>query len=429
MTTYRYDTFDAEVLPDGSVDERTAAYFEAVRAGFHGKASTPEELVKRVERAQADGRRLTAVLVDNPPAHALPAEVPVATFASFTKDMNIGFGRQLSTHLITWVTVRPTHRRRGLLRSLLSADLERAKGAGFPVAALTATEAGIYGRFGFGGATWYSAIELDTSPGFSLIHESDRRVEAARPEVLTELGPAIYERFQKQSPGAIGRQAVYTEIAAGTTSDDSIDPDRAVRAALHYDVNGEPDGYVSYRVKDSDGARPSLEIRDFVAVSNEAYRALWEFVGSIDLVNRVTWDEAAVNSPLPWMLTDSRRFTVTSTSDNIWLRILDVPAALEARAWPQDGRLTLDIRDPMGLAGGVFVLEARDGEASVTPVSDDAAVDLRMGIAELAAIYLGGADPSILARAGRIASLTQGSARLARQMFALERLPYSPSDF
>lgn len=429
MTSYRYETFDPEVLPDGTVEPRTAAYFEAVRAGFHETTPTAKDVMRRVEWAKADGRVLTSVYADKAPAHALPVEVPVATFATFVKDMNIGYGRQLPTHLITSVTVRPTHRRRGLLRSLMSADLERAKADGFHVAALTASEASIYGRFGFGVAVWESAIELDTSQGFSLIQESDRRVEMVRPEALTDLGPAIYERFARQSPGALGRQQTYADIAAGLVSDDTFEPDRSVRAALHYDAAGEPDGYVSYRVKNPDGPGTFAEIRDFVAVSNEAYRALWEFLGSVDLVERVTWDEAAINSPLPWMLTDSRRFKVTSTSDNIWLRILDVPAALEARAWPHEGTLTLEVEDRMGLTGGIFTIEASGRSARVTRRRDDAAVDLRMSVAELASIYLGGVDPSILARAGRITSLTDGAARLARQMFALERLPYAPSHF
>jgi len=428
VTEYRFETF-SPALTDGTPDRRTDHYMQAVIAGFHGKRPTDERLVHRVENAITDGRKLTAVYADRAPSHALSAEIPVATFAHFEKRTNVGGGRLVPAHLITWITVRPTHRRRGLLRSLMTSDLTQAKADGYPFAALTATEGGIYTRFGFGTATWFTEVEVDTSPGFALASEADRRVEMCPASALEELAPAIYARFLQASPGAMERQQLYTDVAAGSVDPRTDDEDRSVRAALHYDESGEPDGYVSYRFHGETYYTGTVELLDFVAVSDAAYSALWAFLGAVDLVNTVKFGYAAQNSPLPWLLTDPRRAKTVGQHDGVWLRMLDVVAALEARPWEVPGELVIKVIDPMHLAEGTYRVTADGTDAEVERVSASVPVDLELGVSELGSIYLGGADPVILARAGRIVQHTEGAALRARSMFALERAPYSPNDF
>jgi predicted acetyltransferase len=428
VTEYRFESF-APVLAEGAPDVATRNYMQAVLAGFHDKRPKEEDLVRRVERAIADDRRFTAAYVDHAPEHALDAAIPVATFAHFEKRINVGGGRLVPAHLITWVTVRPTHRRRGLLRSLMTANLTEAKAAGYPFAALTATEGGIYSRFGFGAATWYSDMEIDTTPGFALVVEPDRRVEICEASKLAELAPAIYQRFVEYSPGAMERQALYTVVAAGELDPETGEEDRGVRAALHYDLDGEPDGYVSYKFSGKTFTEGRIEILDFVAVSDAAYSALWAFLGAVDLVKRISFDYAAQESPLPWLLTDPRRAKVLSRHDGVWLRILDVVKALEARPWTVPGTLTIKVNDPMHLAEGTFRIMSDGTGAEVETASASVPVDLELGVAELGSIYLGGADPVILTRAGRITAHSPGAAMRARSMFGLERAPYSPNDF
>lgn len=430
VTNYRFETFRPTIDDvSGQPDSRTAKYFASTSVGFHDSRSTDDSLKKRAERAIADDRVLTAVYADREFELAIDADVPVATFAWFEKLVNVGGGRLVPGHLITWVTVRPTHRRRGLLRSLMTTDLAEAKAAGYPFAALTATEGGIYSRFGFGVATWSHAIEVDTSPGFSMLQEPDRRVEMCNPEVLRELAPIIYGKFMRTSPGAMERQQTYIERSTGALNVETGDEDRGVRAALHFDENGEPDGYVAYKFAGWSQTPPTIKLIDFVASSDEAYASLWSFMAAIDLSTRVTFGESSEDSPLPWLLTDSRRVKTVGTEDAIWLRILDVVAALEARPWYVAGSLVIDIDDPLGLTGGKFRVTSDGENAVVEKASDNTPADLGLGIAELGSLYFGGADPMILVRAGRIEEYKPGSALKASAMFSLERLPYSPNGF
>nr|WP_216656980.1 GNAT family N-acetyltransferase [Brevibacterium sp. CT2-23B] len=430
VTNYRFEDFEPTIdEAAGEPDERTKAYFASTSVGFHDPRSTDAALVGRVKRAIADGRKLTAVYADQEFGHGLDSSIPVATFAWFEKLVNVGGGRLVPGHLITWITVRPTHRRRGLLRSLMTTDLAEAKAAGYPFAALTATEGGIYSRFGFGVATWLRSIEVDTSPGFKMVREPDRRVEMCLPSELRELAPKIYDRFMRTSPGAMERQQTYIERATGALNTETGEEDRGVRAALHFDEQGEPDGYVSYKFAGWSKTPPTVDIIDFVAVTDAAYASLWSFLAAIDLSTRVTFGESAEYSPLPWLLTDSRRVKTVASEDNIWIRILDVKAALEARPWYVPGTLTIDIDDSLDLAGGRFTITSDGESAEVTPASDSTPADLGLGIAELGSLYLGGADPVILARAGRIDEQTPGSAVLASAMFSLGRAPYSPNGF
>lgn len=430
VTNYRFESFTpAFDESTGEPDARTKGYFASTSVGFHDSRSTDAALKARVQRAIDDDRRLTAVYADNEYDYALDADIPVATFAWFEKLVNVGAGRLVPAHLITWVTVRPTHRRRGLLRSMITTDLAEAKAAGYPFAALTATEGGIYSRYGFGVATWSHAIEVDTSPGFQMIREPDRRVEMCLPSVLRELAPKIYGEFMKTSPGAMERQQTYVERATGALNTETGEADRGVRAALHFGEDGEPDGYVSYKFAGWSTTPPTIELIDFVAVTDAAYASLWSFLAAIDLSTRVKFGESAEDSPLPWLLTDSRRVKTTSTEDNIWIRILDVRAALEARAWFVPGTLVLDIDDPQELTGGRFRVTSDGQSAVVEPVSEATPADLSLGIAELGSLYFGGADPVILVRAGRIEENVPGAAVQAKSMFGLERMPYSPNGF
>lgn len=430
VTNYRFESFTpAFDASTGEPDERTKGYFASTSVGFHDSRSTEAALKSRVQRAIDDGRHLTAVYADSEYEYALGADIPVATFAWFDKLVNVGGGRLVPAHLITWVTVRPTHRRRGLLRSMMTTDLAEAKAAGYPFAALTATEGGIYSRYGFGVATWSHAIEVDTSPGFQMIREPDRRVEMCLPSVLRELAPKIYGEFMRTSPGAMERQQTYIERATGDLNPETGEADRGVRAALHFGEDGEPDGYVSYKFAGWSVKPPTIELIDFVAATDAAYASLWSFLAAIDLSSRVTFGESAEDSPLPWLLTDSRRVRTTSTEDNIWIRILDVKAALEARPWYVAGELVLEIDDPQELAGGKFRITADGENASVETASESTPADLSLGIAELGSLYFGGADPVILVRAGRIEENTPGAAVQASAMFSLGRMPYSPNGF
>jgi len=395
------------------------AWDRAVSFGFHEERSTDERMQESIARSRVDGAVYTGAYQTGEPApHSLGSEVPVATFGTQRSTLNIGFGRLLDAHLITGVTVRTSHRRRGLLRRMMSEDLALAKQSGVAIAALTASEASIYGRFGFGMATAEQSITVDTGAKFRLNHVPVGTVEVADPTVLLELAPQVFKRVHGAQPGSIGRQEFYRQLAAGTTSREG-GPDTKVKVALHYAVDGEVDGYVSYRFGGWDKTPATMEIVDLVAATPAAYLELWQYLAAIDLVERITWNEAPVDNPLTWALTDSRCVAASNPRDLLWLRILDVTQALEARQFAADGTLVLSVTDGLGLTAGTFALDVRDGTARVS--ASAAAPDLELDIAVLSSIYLGAVNPVSLAAAGKVREHTAGAAFLLGRLFTVER--------
>jgi predicted acetyltransferase len=405
----------------------------AVAFGFHEARRSDERVDKSIELQRTDGRVMTGVYQTGTVAdHSLGADVPVATFGTMTKTLNIGFGRLLDTRLVTAVTVRTSHRRRGLLRRMMGEDLALAKAEGLSMAALTASEASIYGRFGFGVATSEQAVKVDTTGRFLLNHAPVGSVEVADPRVLLELAPEIFDRVHRSTPGSIGRHEFYRQFASGSVSRDGGE-DPKVKVALHYGPGGDVDGYVSYRFAGWSSAPYTMEVVDLVAATGAAYLELWQYLAAIDLVERVTWEEAPVDDPLRWALEDARCLESSAARDMLWLRILDVKQALEARQYPADGRLVLKVADPLGLTGGTFTLEVDGGTAVVTAAAggtpDPGTPDLELGVAALSAIYLGGVNPVTLAASGRILECTPGAAFRAARMFAVERAPHCLTHF
>ncbi|MEC5181661.1 GNAT family N-acetyltransferase [Arthrobacter sp. CG_A4] len=406
-----------------------AAWLRGVGVGFYDERHKDEFVDKVMATYRADDRELTgAYQTGTVAAHSLPADIPVATFGTLRKELNIGYGRQLETQLITAVTVRGTHRRQGLLRRMMTEDLSASRADGLAMAALTASEASIYGRFGFGVATFERSIKVDTGPRFRVRHVPGGTVEIADRKVLLDLAPAVFDRVHRATPGSLVRQDAYRQRSSGTLGKDGAEDD-AIRCALHYDAAGTVDGYVAYKFSGWDTKPHAMEIVDLVAATESGYLELWQFLGSMDLIQRVSWSEAPVEDPLVWALEDPRCIDSADHGDMLWLRVLDTAAALGARRYSADGTLVLGITDPLGLADGTFALTISGGEATVTDAPAGTAPELVLDVAELGSIYLGGVCPVTLTAAGRIAEHSPGAALKARLMFAVERAPHCLTHF
>lgn len=409
--------------------EQGTDWIQAVGFGFHDSRRNDDYVDKIMAMYRTDGRELTGVYQTGAVAqHSLGARVPVATFGTLRRDLNVGYGRQLLTHMVTAVTVRGTHRRQGLLRRMMSEDLTAAKADGLAIAALTASEGSIYGRFGYGVATFERSIKVDTGPRFGLRHQPSGTVEIADRKVLLELAPQVFERVHRHTPGSIVRQDAYRQNISGTVGRDGNE-DEAIKCALHYDGDGTVDGYVSYKFAGWDSKPYTVEVVDLVAATDAAYLELWQFLGSIDLIQRVSWADAPVDDPLVWALADPRCVEASDHRDMLWLRILDSIGALAARRYSADGSLVLAVEDTMGFAGGTFLLDVSGGEASVSAAPAGAQPDLSMDVADLASIYIGAVCPVTLKAAGRIQEHTPGAALRARLMFAVERAPHCLTHF
>ncbi|RFA15339.1 hypothetical protein B7R21_04810 [Subtercola boreus] len=420
---YTFRTFSAAVAADGSAEPDTAVWLDAERRGFHDNRLDSAGTAAAAARLVSDGRQLTGAYLTD--------DSPVATFASYTATLNVGAADLLPTHLISNVTVRPTHRRRGLLRAMMTENLRRASDAGFPLAALTVSEATIYRRFGFGVASTVSHVTVSTDERFRMLVPPAGRSEYIDLPELARLAPAVFARFHARNPGSVDRHAATWPRNSGELTD-SGQPDLSVYAAAHYDDSGDPDGYVSYRSREN-GSPRTLEVLDLVAATDSAYLGLWDFLASIDLTGRVDWETAPAADPLRWALADWRSVTQTFVEDWLWLRVLDVPAAFEARGYlpGTSGEIVLRVTDALGYAAGTFRLRVADARATVTRVdpAPDLTPDLSLDAPELGSLYLGGVDPLTLFAAGRIAEHTPGAARRLGALLAPVAPVYGTTHF
>jgi predicted acetyltransferase len=374
--------------------------------------------------ADPDGTpRFRALVAPGRAWAAFDGATAVATAATF--DLQLGIpGGTLPMAGLTMVSVRPTHRRRGILRELMTRHLDDARERGYAVSGLWASEASIYGRFGYGLAAGHDAIEIRNAHAMTFAERwADARDELVPLDEARarELLPAIYDKATAARPGALRRSGVWWRERRFLET-----PFMRKGASRRRHViarrNGEDVGYIAYRQRAGfpDGLPGGkVEIIELMAVDARAEASLWKFAMSIDLFPTVTWWCAPVDCPLPWMLADWRR-AERSRFDNLWLRIEDVAAALQARSYPHDGRLRMRIDD------ATWEIDVRDGKGRCAPTTENA--QLAMDRQTLGALYLGGTPASTLARA----DLVRGDAAaiaLADCLFGSVVAPWCPEVF
>jgi predicted acetyltransferase len=413
---------------DASTAGRFAKWLDAEGIGFHDGTADPEDLPHYLAAFRTDRRVLWGVHDAAQPAEALGADHPVATYGTMVHPLNVG-GAQLDAHQITAVTVRTSHRRNGILRSMMMRDLREAKDRGLPLAILTASEATIYGRFGFGCATFTQSIEVDVRERFEVTAPATGTTTLVAREHAVGLAERIFEGFQASTFGSVGRQHAYPRRAAGEWGRERPVEDRAVRMAVHYDGAGQPAGYVSYRFAGWETTPYTMKIVDLVASTPSAYLELWRYLGSLDLVERITWDGARRDDALPWALRDRRCYQVKGTEDVLWVRLLDVQEALGKRSYRGSGRIVLEVLDDHGLADGSYILTVVDGAAQVAPVEAAAAPDATLTVNALGSLYLGGVQASTLAAAGGLTAHADDAVTLLDSLFGRPQEPYCITHF
>ncbi|MGB0102409.1 MAG: GNAT family N-acetyltransferase [Nocardioides sp.] len=381
----------------GRNGELLEGWGQAIPRGFHGPRMSATMRRTWLEHCRADGVTIRGAW--QPDAALGAGTIPVATYSSFDKSINSGL-EQLPLRMITDVTVSPTHRRRGLLRRMITEDLADAAERGLPLAALTATEGTIYGRFGFGIASRLAHVEVDTTARFALRADAgDGVIELVEPEEAWPAVQAVFARFHQQTRGSVERPQFYEATLTGRFHPETHESDPSLRAAVHLGADGEPDGYVHYRISSVDGRR-CADVADLVAVHPTTYLRLWRLLADLDLVERVRWRRAPLVDPLPWSLVDPYVARVTKVEDLLWLRVLDVVRALEARPWGADGETVLEVDDPLGYAAGRWRVSTVSGRAAVAATTDPP--DLRLTADTLASLHLGGTTAANLAAAGRL---------------------------
>jgi predicted acetyltransferase len=401
---YAFDILDfSDDSPAAAARRR--GWIEAVLRGFSEDRPDDDAVERWVKHYRADAVTVRGAWLPEGEFGAGP--MPVATYASLDKTLNAG-RELLPLRMITDVTTSATHRRQGLLRRMIEDDLADAVAAGVPVAALTAAEATIYGRWGFGPATFRVGVELDTTPGFGFRDFADAgRVELVEPADAWPHVKGVFDTFHARQRGSVAWPSPYEDMHTGAWDPSSGGANRKLRAAVHLDATGTVDGFVLWKP----GEDNTVKVDEMATLTPQAQLALWSFLGSMDRVAKVTFNLFHPDDPLMWALTDLNRVKTTEVKEFLWLRLLDVPRCLAARPWSADGSVVVEVDDPQGHAAGRFTVTTTDGVATATRTDDEP--DVRLTSETLGSLYLGAVPVRTLHRAGRLDGSDESVRRLA----------------
>ncbi len=350
----------------------------------------------------------------------------VATGANLARELTVP-GGTVRMAGVSAIGVVAGHTRRGHLTAMMRRLLDDARDAGEPVAALWASEGAIYGRFGFGLAT--RAVRYDLQLDRVALRrdlalpDAPPRVSAP-PAALADLR-AVHDRVRAATPGMLDRPGAWWErrIHDPEHRRDGAGP---LRAAVQPGPGGEPAGYALFAAKttwDDHGPAGSVNVRELVAETPEARAGLWRLLLGLDLVRTLQWRLAPDHDPLAHVVTGNDAID-RRAGDGLFVRLLDVEAALSARAYAAPADVVLEVEDAF-CPGSAGRFRLRDGSCERT---DDRA-DLARGAEALGAIYLGGTPVTTLAAAGRVCELRPGALLEAATAFRSPVEPWCPEIF
>jgi predicted acetyltransferase len=353
----------------------------------------------------------------------------VGTAAAYSFDFVIPGGVAPSAG-VTLVGVHPTHRRRGILRRMMRMQLDNVHDRGEATAILWASEGSIYQRFGYGMATMQTrlSIERDRS-AFRAPREPTGVVRFVEIEEAKRLLPPVYDAVAPTRPGFFARTPAFWD------AEFFHDPEhwrRGAGAAFHvvHETDGRVDGYARYRIRDNweaNGPRSSVVVVEKMATSPAANLDLWQYLLGIDLIATVDAWNVAADDPIVLSVLEPRRLGI-SAGDGLWLRVVDVAAALAQRRYAVDGRLVLELTDEFCPWNAGRWSLAVDGGMPLVELTNDAP-DIACDIADLGAAYLGGISFTRLADAARARELQPGAVARADALFRTARPPWCPKVF
>ncbi|MBI4260707.1 MAG: GNAT family N-acetyltransferase [Actinobacteria bacterium] len=334
-------------------------------------------------------------------------------------------GAEVPAAGVTQVAVPPTHRRRGILTSLMRRQLDDLRDRGDPVAVLWASEAAIYGRFGYGMAALGAGFRVDRGAPFAPGRPvDDGRLRMVELEEALAAYPGPYEAVRRARPGMVDRPGDWWSYRFRDI-ERFRDGFSALFHVVHESGSEEVDGYLAYRFKHdwgSGGPAGTVRVEELVATSPESHAALWRFALDVDLAATVEARNRPVDDPLPHLLLDRRKARMR-VQDSLWVRLVDVPGALAARRYSSSDAVRLRVTDPFcPWNEGTFELRGDPEGAECWPT--DGPPDVELDAAALGAAYLGGTGLGALARAGRIREIAPGSLRRAGAMFSWDPAPW-----
>ncbi|WP_439680381.1 GNAT family N-acetyltransferase [Embleya sp. MST-111070] len=404
-------TLDIREIPKSQVDR----IVDLADLAFH-EADSADERKQHRDRLRACGRigaYEDDALVGAVVAHRFKLTVP---------------GGELPCAGLDYVAVAPTHRRRGLLTRMIAEQWRRCAELGQPLSCLWASEDTIYGRFGYGDGTLGCSIEIDARRPLDLRITPDPRplrlVDPAKAPGL--LGP-VYAAVRGRRGGRLDRDEEWWRTMV-LLDDEDEEPIRVVALGERGET---PAGYVVYRVEEVKGPAGSanvLQVFELEARDAPVAAALWAFLVSIDLIDKVVAWARPLDDPLLQFAGDRDQVRVTRQYPALRLRLVDVRTALTARSWAAPVDLVLDVRDAALPANqGRFRFTADPTGATYTAA--DAAPDLALDVRELATCYLGGTPIRRLVAAGLVTETTPGAAHRLDAALRTDLLPYAHEDY
>ncbi|MCX5407209.1 GNAT family N-acetyltransferase [Streptomyces sp. NBC_00335] len=396
-------------------------WYDQLELAFGGVPESPEE--RELYRSLTETERSLGVWDDG---------TCVGTAGAFSFRLSVPGGALVPAAGVTMVGVSPTHRRRGVLTSLMRRQLDEVRAGGEPIAVLTASDPAIYGRFGYGTAAYSMSVEIDKTrvrlsvpPG-----TDDVRLRLVDPRKALADCERVYAALVAGRPGMPARQPGW-ELQALLDPEATRHGGSPLKCVVAERADGEVVGYARYRVKpewDLTGSDGRVDVADLDALDPAAYAALWRYVCSIDL----TWTVRAVKRPaddaLLHLVTDVRR-TQVRLRDALHVRLVDLPAALAARAYGAAPDVVLEVEDAFcpWNAGRWRLAVGADGAAVCTRTDDPA--DLELSVRELGAAYLGGVTLNSLGAAGLVREVRPGALARTSRAFAGDVAPWLPHGF
>ncbi|MGI5443283.1 GNAT family N-acetyltransferase [Streptomyces shenzhenensis] len=354
----------------------------------------------------------------------------VGTAGAFDFRLTVPGGAPVRAAGITMVGVAATHRRRGVLTSMMRRQLDDVRSWGWPLAVLTASEPDIYGRFGYGAATFQATAEIDTSrvrlavpPG-----TDDVRLRYAAPADVLDACEALYARQVPLRPGMVARLPRWERVAL-------LDPESERNGAsplqcVVAERDGDLVGYARFRVRpdwDQAGPKGSVLLTDLEALDPAAGAAVWRFLFDIDLTSTLHTRGRPVDEAWQHLVSDIRRCRVT-LRDSLYVRLVDVGAALEARTYQAPVDVVFAVEDDFcPWNAGRWRLTGDAKGASCARTEEPA--ELALSVRELGAAYLGGVPLASLAAGGRVRELRQGALTEASVAFGSPVAPWLPHGF
>jgi predicted acetyltransferase len=330
---------------------------------------------------------------------------------------------------VTNVTVAGTHRRRGFMRRMLDQSLRAARERGDALSILIAAEWPLYGRFGYAPATLSADYLLRRRPGGTCPGDPTRVRQVEREE-FADVAPAVYAAARRRRAGQIDRDARWWNRVLGRDGYTPLE-DLPHNWFVH-ESDAAPDGLLSWKASGPFGLVPPLgtvEVGHLASASDTAYQNLWAYLSGIDGVDQVSLANRPVDEPVRWLLGDARALVMTQQVDFLWLRLLDLPAALAARRYAVPGELVLEVfdGDAHGFGSGRYRLSA-DGH-QVECERTDREPDLEITQRALAAIYLGGFRLREMLLSGVARERTPGALAQADLMFSVPLPPWNATWF